>query len=278
MYSYRHSFHAGNFADVFKHTLLIILIRLLQKKEKGFFYLETHAGRGLYDLNSPQAQKNKEYKQGIAKIYPYHKDNHYLKTYFHIIDQFNKEQLLNYPGSPIIAAHLLRPQDRLLAIDALAPEVDILQQAMTSIKNSKALQQDGYQALKAYLPPIERRGLVFIDPPYDYHDEVKTLLKGLSQAIERWQTGVYAIWYPLLRYKSMQLLKEKIPALPIKSVCYTELTVLPSHIEAMYGCGMLILNPPWQLDHEIQSILPYLWQSLKQTSDTGYILDYLKKD
>lgn len=277
--NYRHSYHAGNFADAFKHIVLIALIESLQRKEKGFCFLDTHAGIGCYDLFSSTAQKSHEFDTGISKILAQPNPPALIQKYLACVQAVNyshTKKLRYYPGSPSIAHQLLRPQDRMVLTELHAEDFHSLRQIFPQDKQIAVHHQDGYQALKAFLPPPERRGLVLIDPPYEQADEITIVLAALAAALQRWETGVYALWYPIKEYHALErfhaAIKQKIthPALSI------ELSVYPENIAThLNGSGMLIVNPPWQLDEALNAVLPWLWEALCVNGNGRYAIKTL---
>lgn len=266
--NYSHSYHAGSFADVFKHTLLVSLIQSMQRKDNAFCYLDTHAGIGVYDLSSLAAQKTKEYQSGIKLLLQQQDAYDFLSTYLNCIKKVNFESFLHYyPGSPCIVRSLLRPQDRMVLSELHPKAYQTLKDQFARDKQASIHLLDGYQSLKAFLPPKERRGLILIDPPYEKPDEFTQLTTVLPEALKRFATGVYAIWYPIKDRAPLerfyQSLKETIP----QPILIAELSIYPeTTAQHLNGSGMLIINPPWQLDVQIQSYLPRLWSILSQNN------------
>ncbi len=200
--NYRHAYHAGNFADVLKHVVLIMLVEHLKKKPAPFFYLDTHAGRGRYDLSEAQAQRSGEYKEGIGRLLEARSASlpPEVAAYVALVrDSAGKghSAITAYPGSPLVVARLRRPDDRLVLMETLPKEASALEAALGRQRQVSVIEGDGYAALKAQLPPRENRGLVLIDPPYESDLEFDRVLTGLELAHERWPTGMYCIWYPL---------------------------------------------------------------------------------
>ncbi len=263
--NYSHSYHAGNFADVFKHAILVSLIEALQRKESGFCYIDTHAGAGLYDLSSDTAQKSKEYKSGISLLLDQScHDN--IMTYVNCVKKANPEsELRYYPGSPYIAHSLLRAQDRMV-LSELHPSVyQTIKERFAHDKRVSTHRLDAYQSLKAFLPPKERRGLILIDPPYEQQNEFSHLINTLPLALKRFATGVYAIWYPIKDRPPIERFYQELKKLIEQPMLIAELCIYPeSSAQHLNGCGMLIINPPWQLDKQINGYLPQLWSTLSQ--------------
>jgi 23S rRNA (adenine2030-N6)-methyltransferase len=262
--NYRHLYHAGNFADVFKHILLISLIQSLQRKPKPFCYIETHAGRGCYDLTATEAQKNAEFREGASKIWKMRETPDVVTTYKTIIRQFNQKSGLHfYPGSPTLVKALLRANDRMWLCEWQEEEARQLQQLFIHERKIKVFQQNGYQALKAWLPPLERRGLVFMDPPFEQQTEFKDIINGLQEAYRRWQTGIYAIWYPIKSQAEVTRFHQSLRRTGFEKILIAELCIYPEDVAIrLNGCGLVIVNPPWQWDEQLQILLPWLWHQL----------------
>jgi 23S rRNA (adenine2030-N6)-methyltransferase len=267
--NYRHIYHAGNFADVFKHVVLVALLQALQRKDAAFCYLDTHAGLGRYDLKSREAQKTKEFVLGIEQIIkqsaiPIAE----VKTYLNAVKSLGPHF---YPGSPRIARYLLRPQDRIILSELHTEDAAQLKREFLRDKQVAVHQQDGYLALKAFLPPKEKRGLVLLDPGYEQTNEIQQIYQGLKEALKRWETGVYAIWYPLKDKNFAQNLRNKLVQLGTKEILFTELSIYPEDSPiSLNGSGMAILNPPWQLKTRLKIILPWLWQALSPNKQGCY--------
>lgn len=256
--NYRHGFHAGNFADVFKHVLLIALTKTFLRKESAFCYLDTHAGAGRYDLMSESAKKSKEYENGICKVLLEKDAPELIQEYCALIKTGNSP-LRFYPGSPEIVKHYLRQQDRMMLCELHPEEYTLLKKNFAHKKNIAIHHQDAYQSLKALLPPKEKRGLILIDPPYEKADEFSQIISSLPLALKRFATGVYAVWYPIKNRQPIERfhceLKEKVK-LPI---AIYELLLYPDNLPTHFnGCGMIIINPPYQLDEQIKPLLSWL--------------------
>lgn len=262
--NYRHLYHAGNFADVLKHLVLIALIQSLQRKEKPFFYLDTHAGIGIYNLRTEEAQKNPEFTNGIEKIYFEEEAPNLIKDYLNCIRQFNTPKTLSqYPGSPKIVETLLRSNDRMVLTELHPNEYDVLKKHFKNKKQISVLHQNGYQALKALLPPKEKRGLVFIDPPFELPNEFNDLPHFLLEGLKRWESGIYCIWYPIknrdLTNRFLKNLEDKVN----RSLLNIELCIYPEDVILnLQGSGLAIVNPPWQLEANLQPSLKWVWEKL----------------
>jgi 23S rRNA (adenine2030-N6)-methyltransferase len=268
--NYRHLYHAGNFADVFKHTILLAVLTALQRKAAAYCYLDTHAGAGLYQLTSAAAQKTQEYKRGIHALLARNSAISLptvLQRYLALVEHYHvptDPELMYYPGSPLLARQVLRVQDRMLLCELQPDELLQLKQQFVRDKQVATHHCNGYQALKALLPPREQRGLVLIDPPFEAADEFSQIIQGLSVALKRWHHGIYAIWYPIKHRWQVKEFQQHIISLSVPHI-NAELTLLePAPLPPqLTACGMVIINPPWQLYEELQhELFPCLAQLL----------------
>jgi 23S rRNA (adenine2030-N6)-methyltransferase len=301
--SYQHSFHAGNHADVLKHLTLVAVLERLNIKAKPYFFLDTHAGDGIYDLNSKQALQNAEAKTGVLKFdfsaqEIEEKDktgesvSELLDTYLNIINKYAADE--EYPGSPLVAAALLRKGDNAFAAE-LHP------QAFESLKNNcrrtaiKAQHRDGYEMMNAVLPPTPNRGAVLIDPPYEQASEYDQVADAVFKAVKRWPIGIYMIWYPLLSdtredRKTGEIVNNpkaalsakmlsQFSGLDVKSVLNIQFcSVKPSVAVGMYGSGMCIINPPWQLENDLKDILAIIQKQLSGDNNQLSKVEWLKTE
>ena len=263
--NYRHIYHAGNFADVFKHAILCLIARHLRDKDKPFYLLDTHAGIGRYDLRSPEAEKTGEYQRGILRLLAEPNPPPELADYLAVIAALNGTSRLTaaglrwYPGSPRILSAALRPQDRLAVVELHPADCDSLAREFAGDPQVSTHCMDGYQALKAFLPPPERRGLVIVDPPFEQSDEFQRLAQGLQQAHRRWATGIYALWYPIKSRRPVAAFHDAIAGTGIRRVMVAELMIRAGDDpEQFNGCGLLIVNPPWQLMAQVQTLVEFL--------------------
>jgi 23S rRNA (adenine2030-N6)-methyltransferase len=261
--NYRHVFHAGNFADVFKHVLLTRLLVYLTRKETPLRYIDTHAGVGVYDLSSPYAQKTGEWREGIgrlldASLAPAAAE--LLLPYLDIVREiFPTGGSAAYPGSPRLAARLLRRNDRLMLCELHPQDARKLEAAMGRDRRVTIETRDGYEALNAFVPPPERRGLVLIDPPFERRDEFNCMFNALVSAHRKWSTGVFALWYPLKDPSAAEWLGNSVVAAGIRRVLKLELDVRPFDPEGpMSGCGLLVVNPTHGFRDEASLLLPEL--------------------
>jgi 23S rRNA (adenine2030-N6)-methyltransferase len=263
MLSYRHAFHAGNHADVLKHLVQVLVLQYLVKKQgKPLCYIDTHAGAGSYDLRAANACKNREFDSGIARLWQRADLPPTLASYVTLVRSFNPAgQLVQYPGSPAIAARILHGDHRLQLFELHPDDGSRLARWATRDRRIKVEEGDGFAALKALLPPSERRALVMIDPPYEVKTDYVTAVSVLQLAVKKFPTGVYALWYPLLERESVGKLVKKLEAMSVKSLL-VELPVQAPTEEGMYGSGMFVINPPWVLQQQLQSCLPYLQEVL----------------
>jgi 23S rRNA (adenine2030-N6)-methyltransferase len=257
-------YHAGNFADVFKHALLTRLLIALAAKDKPCFYLDTHAGIGLYDLRHSWAQKAREYENGIGRLWTAKDVPPAFGPYLEIVRALNPDgQLRYYPGSPFIAKRLLRPGDRMALVELNKVDHEELQSVFEREKHVAAQLMDAYQALKAYVPPSERRGLVLIDSSFDRARELDRIVKALKDAHSRWATGVYAVWYPLMEPAAMRDFLASIARSGIRKVLRLELIVRERDESGIVpGCGMLVVNPPWSFEKEAKTMVEWLARKL----------------
>lgn len=272
MLSYRHSFHAGNHADVLKHIALTLILDALKQKEAPFVYYDTHSGAGRYDLHGAHATKTGEFKEGIELIWQRDDLPAPLANYVNIIKKLNPNGVLRfYPGSPLIARTLLREQDKASLSELHPTDFALLLQEMRSDRQVKVFQEDGYARLKASLPPKTRRGVVLIDPPYELKTEYQDVVEGIAQSVKRFATGVYAIWYPVVYRRNVDVITRGLAELGIRKILQLELGVRPDSDEfGMSASGLIVINPPWQLYETMQSVLPWLQSVL--APQTGHHL------
>ncbi|ENM3849573.1 23S rRNA (adenine(2030)-N(6))-methyltransferase RlmJ [Vibrio cholerae] len=264
MLSYRHSFHAGNHADVLKHIVQSLILNSLQQKEKPFVYHDTHSGVGRYDLTHEWSEKTGEYKQGIARVWQQDHIPAELDSYLDAIRQLNQgETLRYYPGSPRVARAHLREQDRMVLTELHPSDYPLLEQEFHRDRQVSIYKEDGFARLKASLPPQERRGLVLIDPPYELAKEYGDVVRAIAHSYKRWATGIYAIWYPVVNRCDIDDMLEGLQGLEIRKILQIELGVAPDTNErGMTASGMIVINPPWTLESQMQTILPFLKQAI----------------
>ncbi len=267
--NYRHIYHAGNFADVLKHAILARLVRYMQNKDKAFRVLDTHAGIGLYDLSSEEAQKTGEWRDGIgrvlgAELVPQVAD--LLDPYLATIRELNPEGGVRlYPGSPKLARMLFRPQDRLSAMELHPDDFQRLHRLFEGDHHARVTELDGWLALGAHLPPKEKRGIVLVDPPFEEEGEYERLIDGLAKAWRRFPGGTYCLWYPIKKDAPIKAFHEALQTLEIPKMLCAELIVKSDRgFTGLTGSGLIIVNPPFTLKDELHALLPALKDILAQ--------------
>jgi 23S rRNA (adenine2030-N6)-methyltransferase len=272
--NYRHAFHAGGFADVIKHIVLVRILVYLQEKPAAFRVIDTHAGAGRYDLTGDEARRGGEWLTGIARIMQSRFSETtlpLLKPYLDIVRAFNPQPALTaYPGSPLIARALLRPQDRLTACEVEPNARNQLIDALRRDAQARVVDLDGWTALSAFVPPNERRGLVLIDPPFEAKDEFERMAAGFAEAFAKWPTGVYLLWYPAKSRRATDGLAQRVGEIAGTTAggeksLRLEFSAAPQTAgAALASAGVLVVNPPWTLADELKAILPELEKPLGQ--------------
>lgn len=278
--NYRHAYHAGNFADVFKHVVLVRTLLHLRTKESAFRVIETHAGAGRYDLSADPAARTGEWRNGIGRLLAQPvagAAGKLIEPYLSLVRTREDETEINsYPGSPAIAISLARPQDRLTFFELHPDDRAALARLAARDRRIKVNEADGWHALKSSLPPPERRGLVLIDPPFEQPGEFQRLAEGLSEAVRRWATGNYIFWYPIKNPREVEKFARRIAALGIPRILRAELSIGGGHAEnALTACGLLVVNPPWTLPADLKTIIPALTQILAPDGRGGFRLEWL---
>jgi len=253
--NYRHAFHAGNFADVHKHIVLLALLERLQRKPKPLFYLDTHAGRGWYDLASADATRGNEWQDGLGRVSSINRASPDLRRYLDAVSSPEEIAAIGsrrYPGSPVLAVRGLRPGDRIVLVEKQIAEAQALEQSTRGRRGVSVVCGDGYAALKTYLPPRENRGLVLIDPPYESENEFTQVERALQFGLTRWPNGMFALWYPIKAGRETQRVHTALQSSSLRKLLLVELSVRPADSPlGLNGSGMIIANPPWQFDEEI---------------------------
>ena len=278
--NYRHAFHAGNFGDVLKHIVLVGLLDRLVQKDKPLFFLDTHAGRGRYDLSGEAARKGNEAKEGIRRIEAAGDLPPLAARYLSLVrgfDEANLPRVRWYPGSPRLAAMILRPGDR-AALCELAPrEAADLKAEFARDRRIAVHERDGYEALKGLIPPKERRGLVLLDPPYEAQEqELGTVAQALAAAQRRWPQGVYAAWYPIKRADAITSFHRSLAALGVTRALVAELSVHPADSDiGLNGSGLVLLNPPWKTEEDLRATLPAVHAALSPAGAGGTRVEWL---
>jgi 23S rRNA (adenine2030-N6)-methyltransferase len=269
--NYRHIYHAGNFADVAKHVGLLYCLNALKRKDVGFFVLDSHAGRGFYDLQAPEAQKSGEADRGVQRLIVNALSARCLADYFTAIHARRGKRLPRYPGSPALIAHALRPQDRALFVELLPAEARAAQREIDSQGRVRTEIQDGYAALKAFLPPEERRGLVLIDPPYESLDELKMMLQAFTEAYRRWPSGIYLLWYPIRSATQRSMVHARFEALQIPKMLIADIAIHPDDAGlGLAGSGLMIVNPPYGADQFLRDAYAAIHQAIA-VPGAGYV-------
>jgi 23S rRNA (adenine2030-N6)-methyltransferase len=278
--NYRHSFHAGNHADVLKHVVLLAIVEALKRKAAPFFVLDSHAGRGSYLLQGEHSDRTGEARAGIFRLMVLGNLPVAVQRYLKRVQADNPVgALVAYPGSPLLVAQSMREQDRLVACELQPEEARALETLFRTDARVACQARDGYAAVKALLPPKEKRGLVLIDPPYEaQEEEYPRILAALADGLARWPTGCFAVWYPIKQRRSLAAFMRKLGTLPCKSILRAELLVRPDDSPLrLNGSGMIIINPPWKLDHELAHALPVLAKLLADGEPESK-LDWLRRE
>lgn len=279
--NYRHAFHAGNFADVVKHITLTRLIEYLKHKPAAFRIIDTHAGIGRYDLTSDEAQRSPEWMDGIKRLLEQGLPGpaaELAKPYLDVVRSENPSGTLSaYPGSPLITRKLLRPQDRMSALELHPEDAKTLAERFAGDFQTRVTELDGWLALGAFLPPKEKRGLILVDPPFEEEGEFDRLVEGLAKGHRKFATGIFALWYPLKDLHAVNSFVTALAATGIPKILRTELTIrAPSIPPRLYGSGMIIVNPPFTLTAELKVLLPALSGLLAEANRGRWRLDWIR--
>jgi len=289
MFSYRHAYHAGNHADVLKHFIQVQLHQYMNQKDVAYTYIDTHSGAGVYALDSAQALKSGEYVDGIARLWERDDLPAALADYVNLVRAMNPSgRLRYYPGSPYVAEQVARPEDRLRLFELHPADTKLLVDNFRKLDAHKAEQgerargrrvlidyADGFQAMKSLLPPPSRRALVLIDPPYEVKLDYKHVRDALEDALERFPTGVYAVWYPVLQRMESRQFADRLKRLQAKEWLHVTLTVATPGPDGtgMHSSGMFILNPPYTLEPMLRETMPYLVQVLGQDGGATFRIE-----
>ncbi|HVZ54442.1 MAG TPA: 23S rRNA (adenine(2030)-N(6))-methyltransferase RlmJ [Pseudolabrys sp.] len=278
--NYQHAFHAGGFADVFKHAVLCRILEHLRAKPAAFRVLDTHAGAALYDLTSEEARRGNEWQDGIGKLMAAALPDEaraLLAPYLDAIRALNPGGALTlYPGSPALVRAALRAQDRLIACELEPKAGAALAHHLRRDARIKTLAIDGWTALSAYLPPKERRGLVLVDPPFEQDNDFGRLAEGLALAHRKWATGIFMLWYPIKGRPEPDLLAKRLRRFGIAKILRAELIVSPlSDPTRLNGSGLILVNPPWTLEAELGQLLPLLARLMARQGKGAFTLDWL---
>ncbi|ATU92129.1 23S rRNA (adenine(2030)-N(6))-methyltransferase RlmJ [Phyllobacterium zundukense] len=279
--NYRHAYHAGNFADVVKHIILMRIVLYLQRKDQAFRVIDTHAGIGRYDLQGIEAGKTNEWQSGVGRLLDAKVDAkvaELIQPYLDIVRAENADGTMrHYPGSPLIVRHLLRRQDRLSALELHPQDAELLADVFEGDIQVRVTKLDGWLALGAHLPPKEKRGLVLVDPPFEVGGEFDRLVDGLVRAHKRFSGGIFALWYPVKDRQEVRRFVTALQETGIPKILRAELMIrAPSAEPRLDGTGMIIVNPPYTLDDELRTILPALSKILSEGQNAGFTLDWIR--
>lgn len=277
MLSYRHAFHAGNHADVLKHFVLSQVLHYFNQKDKPYWVIDTHAGAGMYALKSAFAQKNAEFENGIARLMAAENLPESLVNFKNIVLSFNSENQLDfYPGSPKIAEHCCREQDKLRLFELHPSDFKLLAENFShQEKQTKTLQQDGFSSIKACLPPPTKRAVILIDPPYEVKNDYDKVVETVQDGLKRFATGTYLIWYPLLQRPEPQMMIKHLKNLNAANWLDVTLSVQAPAMDGfgMHGSGMLMINPPWVLPKTLAACMPVLTDLLAMDAAANFHID-----
>jgi 23S rRNA (adenine2030-N6)-methyltransferase len=272
MLSYLHGYHAGNHADVLKHTVLAALLARLVVKDKPLRYIETHAGAGGYDLRAPAAQRNREHEGGVGKLWTATDTPQAVARWLALVQRYNgSETLRRYPGSPWLALESLRPNDDAFLFELHPTEHRALKQAYGTDRRASILRENGLTACIGLVPPPSRRALLLIDPSYELRAEHRDVIAALEKVHKRFATGVVAIWYPVIERRWVERYERALRATGIASIATYELCVTGERRGGgLIGSGMFVINPPWLLGDELDAALPWLAERLAIDGDASY--------
>ncbi|MBB6161208.1 23S rRNA (adenine2030-N6)-methyltransferase [Rhizobium wenxiniae] len=262
--NYRHAYHAGNHTEVFKHAALTLLLDHLRLKEKPFAVLDTHSGVGYYDLQSTEARKTQEWEEGVRKIFDRPLSS--APTYSELLKNLNPGGLAIYPGSPEIILRSLRPGDRLIANELHPDDHDLLSIRYRLSRGVTVQNRDGYDAINATVPPLERRGLVFVDPPFEKSDEVHAMCKGLAKGLKKWGTGIFCLWYPYKTSSIGDALAKFAEENGFQETLRADFLTFPPDGVSLAGGGLLICNTPWKFDEKLCNLCSELKSIFKKSS------------
>lgn len=280
MLSYRHAFHAGNHADVIKHLTLVLTLEYYLRKDKPFWYIDTHSGGGFYRLTSTEAQKNREFTTGIQQIREQASPSEPLTTYLNLIQQASpSDKLEHYPGSPWLAAQVLRKTDQLRLFELHPADFHTLDSLLGKDKRTQIKQQDGLQGLLGLLPPPPRRAVVLIDPSYELKTDYNAVVETLIKAHTRFATGTYLLWYPVVSRQRVQQMLHNLEASHIPDILQIEFCPLPDGSNmGMTGSGMFIINPPWLLAQQMQETLPWLAEHMSMGNTAQFTVQQISPE
>lgn len=259
MLSYRHSFHAGNPADVIKHLVLAQTLEYMLLKDKPFDYIDTHSGAGLFELSSSDAQKTLEFEQGIGKLWTTSVKHPALQHYIDVVKGFNADKLAFYPGSPKVAEHFLRKEDKGWFFELHPRDVVLLRKNTEHKKSLRVRAEDGFKGLLSLLPPASRRAVVLMDPPYEIKQDYQTAVDAIIKAYKKFNSATYMIWYPVVDRARIDAMEAQLKASGLRNISLYELaTSADTEEHGMTASGMIVINPPWTLTKTMQEVLPEL--------------------
>ncbi|SFV37582.1 23S rRNA (adenine2030-N6)-methyltransferase [Devosia crocina] len=278
--NYRHVFHAGNFADVVKHTILTRILAYLMRKDAPFRVIDTHAGVGLYDLKGAAAEKTGEWVEGIGRLIHVKLPTEaasLIAPYLEAVWAQNPDRNLRfYPGSPIITRQMLRGQDRLMALELHPTDVEALRENFAGDFQTRVTHVDGWQALGTHLPPKEKRGLVLIDPPFEEKGEFERMAQNLIKAHKRWSSGLYVLWYPIKDGAEVERFVKLLKSSGIPKILRLEVTIRPASTPPrLHGTGMIVVNPPYVLEDEMRVLLPVLAEQLSEEGRGRHLIEWI---
>lgn len=282
MFSYRHAFHAGNHADVLKHAILVHMLDYMNRKDAPYWVIDTHAGAGLYALDGDWANKNAEFADGVARLWGRKDLPSLLSAYLEEIERYNPDgKLIHYPGSPWLTMDAMRDRDRLRMFEMHPNESSVLSSNLeklgrVNLRQTTIYAADGFEGMKALLPPPTRRGMVLIDPSYEDKQDYKRTMTALKEGIKRFATGTFAIWYPLVQRREATEMARSFEHLPIKNWLHVSLAVKHPSLEGfgLHGSGMFIVNPPWTLHAALQESMPVMTRLLAQDNRASFSLKH----
>lgn len=277
MLSYQHDYHAGNHADVLKHSVLSLCVRALCRKEKPFRVLDVHAGSGIYDLRTAEARKNGEFEGGIARVLAAPLPPAEARDYLDAVRALNGPagELNLYPGSAQVARHLMRAEDQLELLELHPAALKRLRRNFGRDARVHIHDRNAFEGLPALVPPRERRGLVLVDPAYEVKEDFTAVIDLLSTCHRRWSGGVYLIWYPLIRHPLAERFTAKLRATGLPDILHAELRVETEGFHGMRGSGLCIVNPPFGLEQKLKVLVPWLWETLRNDERSGWKVEWL---
>ena len=277
MLSYQHDYHAGNHADVLKHLVLALVVRALQRKDTPLRVVDAHAGSGIYDLRSNEARKNQEFAGGIGRVLAASQPPVEAQDYLAAVRALNanRKSLDLYPGSPQVVRHLLRPEDHLELLELHPAALARLHRNFGRDSRVHIHDRDAFEGVTALVPPPEKRGAVLVDSSYEVKEDFTAVIDLLKTCHRRWPGGAYLMWYPLIRHPLAERFTAKVRATGIPKILQAELRVDAEGFDGMRGSGLCIVNPPFGLDQKLNTLLPWLWATMKNDERSGWRVEWL---